>query len=148
MRWIQATADVCMEVGHNLRKEDEIEVHLSHGMSGLNAVMESYVHSDIIQAIEGDSGNPVGLTGVVGDQIWLLGTEELTATKHHRWQLCVYGREWVDYCLEMVGAPIGNHVYSKNRLSIRWLKHIGFTVEKPVAYGVAGALFCPFRREP
>jgi hypothetical protein len=147
MRWIQADEDVAMDIGLNIREQDELEVRLSHGMSGLEAVLDSYIESDICMAIEGDNGQPVGITGVCGDRIWLLGTYALTATKNHRRELCIYGREWVDYCLEETGGPIGNHVYSKNTASIRWLKFLGFTVEHPEPYGPSAALFCPFWRE-
>lgn len=147
MRWIQADEDVAMEIGLNIRDQDETEVRLSHGISGLEAVLDSYIESDICMAIEGDNGLPVGITGVCGDRIWLLGTYGLTATKNHRRELCLYGREWVDYCLEQTGGPIGNHVYSKNTASIRWLKFLGFTVEHPEPFGPSAALFCPFWRE-
>lgn len=147
MRWIQADEDVAMEIGLNIREQDEIEVRLSHGVSGLEAVLDSYIESDTCMAIEGDNGLPVGITGVCGDRIWLLGTYALTASKNHRRELCLYGREWVDYCLEQTGGPIGNHVYSKNTASIRWLKFLGFTVEHPEPHGPSAALFCPFWRE-
>jgi len=147
MKWIHATSCIAYEVGEQLRQEDRNEVLLSHGMNPKEAVFESYIQSQICQAIEGDNGNPVGLTGVVENKIWLLGTEELTATKSHRWQLSLHGREWVDHCLDFVGKPIGNHVYSKNKMSIRWLKHLGFTVHDPEPFGPWDALFCPFWRE-
>jgi hypothetical protein len=146
MRWIPANEEVAFAVGFALRQQDREEVKLSHGMDGLEAVLDSYIQSDVCQAIEGDNGNPVALTGVCGDRIWLLGTDELTATRSHRWQLCLHGREWVEYCLEVVGKPIGNHVYAKNRCSIKWLKHLGFTVEHPEPFGPSAALFCPFWR--
>ena len=75
-----------------------------------------------------------------------LTADGLTATKSHKKRLCLDGREWVDYCLKEVGKPIGNWVYHKNKLSIKWLKHLGFTVEGPQPYGHAGALFCQFWR--
>ena len=30
--------------------------------------------------------------------------------------------------------------------SLKWLKHLGFTVEPPEPYGPKGAMFCPFWR--
>lgn len=146
MKWIRADEDLAMEIGLNLRQQDCTEVMLSHGMSPIEAVIESYLNSDICQGIAGDDGIPVGMTGVCGDRIWLLGTYGLTATKSHRRQLCLYGREWVDYCLEETGRAIGNHVYAKNTRSIRWLKHLGFTVEHAEPFGPSAALFCPFWR--
>ena len=146
MRWIEPDVNMATEIGLNLREQDRIEVQLSHGIGGLHAVLGSYRQSRVCMAIEGDDGTPVGMTGVAGDRIWLLGTEGLTATKSHRWQLCLHGREWVEHCLEVVGCPIGNHVYAKNRQAIRWLKHLGFTVEHPEPIGPSLSLFCPFWR--
>ncbi|MFZ9569093.1 MAG: hypothetical protein ACO28M_04535 [Vulcanococcus sp.] len=147
MKWVRADEEIAMEIGLNLRTQDQHEVMLSHGVTGLEAVLESYLQSDICQAIEGDDGVPVGITGVCDDRIWLLGTYGLTATKSHRYQLCLHGREWVDYCLEEAGGFLRNMVYSKNTGSIRWLKHLGFAVEEPQPFGPSAALFCPFWRK-
>ena len=147
MRWIKAEPGDMYVIGENLREQDKTEVRLSHGLSPVEACIESYIHSNVIQAIEGDDGDPVGITGLVDNYIWLLGTDKLTATKNHRWQLCVHGREWVEYCLDMAGGMIENYVYSENKLSIRWLKHLGFNIEEPKPYGVADQMFCHFWRK-
>ena len=146
MKWIKPTTAVVQEVGTAMREADEVEVRLSHNLDPLTAISKSVLKSDICRAIEGDDGVPVGITGVTNQSIWLLGTDGLTATKSHKKRLCVDGREWVDYCLKEVGKPIGNWVYHKNKLYIKWLKHLGFTVEGPQPYGHAGALFCQFWR--
>ncbi len=147
MKWARCDPSMIYEIGENLRKEDQTEVKLSHGLTGLEACEQCYLASNVIQAIEGDDGDPVGITGVVGNSIWLLGTEKLTSTKHHRWQLSLYGREWVEYCMETAGGMVENYVYSKNKLSIRWLKHLGFNIEAPKPYGVAEEMFCHFWRK-
>tara|TARA_R100000664_G_C2718391_1_gene112669 strand:- start:186 stop:644 length:459 start_codon:yes stop_codon:yes gene_type:complete len=142
------TGDMVLDIGFNLRESDEIEVQLSHGMSGLNACMDSYCHSSMFQVFAGDDGTPVGITGMWHNSIWLLATDGLTATKSHRWQLCTLARQWVDLCVAEVGETIGNYAYSENKKSLKWLKHLGFTVGEPEPYGVKGALFCPFWRSP
>ena len=134
-------------IGENLREQDKTEVRFSHGLEPVEACLKSYIYSDVIQAIEGDDGEPIGITGLVGNHIWLLGTDKLTATKNHRWQLCLHGREWVEYCLDMAGGMIENYVYSENKLSIRWLKHLGFIIEEPKPYGVEDQMFCHFWRK-
>lgn len=146
MRWAEATEARAYYVGGNIRHQDEVEVWLSHRMPGPDAVMDSWAQSDLCRCIETSDGEPVGLTGVVGDRIWLLGTPGLTATKRRRLQLCIEGRGWVEHCLEQVGGPIGNDVYLQNRDSIRWLKFLGFTVESPRPLGLSAALFCRFWR--
>lgn len=147
MRWTSPTKERVLYVANRVRKEDAEEVWLSHGVSGPDAVMLSWVGSEICRCIETSAGEPVGLTGVAGTRIWMLGTNGLTATRGRRLQLCCDGRDWVDYCLEVVGRPIGNDVYAKNRQSIRWLRHLGFEVEPPRPIGVSGALFSRFWRE-
>lgn len=146
MRWINATDEVVNFIARNVRAQDDEEVRLSHGINGSTAVLSSWAYSQYCQAIEGDDGTPVGVTGLVNNTIWLLGTEGLTATRNHRLDLIHRGREWVDYCQSRVDGRIGNYVYAKNRMSIRWLKHLGFHVSQPEPYGPSAALFCPFWR--
>jgi len=130
----------------HMRLEDQEEVMLSHGITPEEAINYSYDNSQICHGIEGDDGMPIGLAGICEDRVWMLGTKELVATKYHRVQLGLHGRKWVDSCLRKVGKPIGNHVFSKNKMSIRWLKHLGFTVEEPKPFGPFDALFCQFWR--
>jgi RimJ/RimL family protein N-acetyltransferase len=147
MRWADPTEERAAYIAGRLRKEDEFEVWLSHRMTPYEAVLISLAGSDVCRCIESNDGEPLGVTGVCGDRIWMLGTDRLTESKQNRWELVVCGREWVDHCLEVVGVPIGNHVYAKNERSIRWLRHLGFTVEHPEPFGPSAALFCPFWRE-
>ncbi len=146
MKWIEPNEKVIQEIGLAMREADELEVRLSHDLDPLTAVMESAKNSDICRAIEGDNGDPVGLTGVTNQSIWLLGTDGLTATKNHRKTLCIDGIKWVEYCLDKTKKPIGNWVYHENKSSIKWLKYLGFTVETPRPYGLSRALFCQFWR--
>ena len=147
MRIVPAPARCFAEhIAFNMRIEDQEEIMLSHGITPDEAIHYSYSHSEICGGIEGDDGMPVGLTGVTGDRIWMLGTKEIASTKNHRLQLCLQGRKWVDSCLERVGEPIGNHVFAENKMSIRWLKFLGFTVAEPEPFGPFDALFCQFWR--
>tara|TARA_Y100001963_G_scaffold148439_1_gene226330 strand:- start:365 stop:814 length:450 start_codon:yes stop_codon:yes gene_type:complete len=130
----------------HMRLEDQEEIMLSHGITPVEAINYSYDNSEICHGIEGDDGMPVGLMGICGDRIWMLGTEEIAATKNHRLQLCLQGRRWVDSYMKGGGKPIGNHVFSKNKMSIKWLEHLGFSIEEPAPFGPFGALFCQFWR--
>ena len=144
MNWARPAAEYVEHVAKNVRPQDEIEVFLSDEITGYVAVMESFYTSDVCRVILGDDSTPVGVTGVCEDRIWLLGTPELTKSRSHRWQLAVHGREWVNHCIDVVGGPVGNHVYSENRESVRWLKHLGFDVLEEAPYGPKGALFHEF----
>ena len=146
MRWAQSTEERVTYIAQRLREADKTEVWLSHMASPYEAVFDSWASSDVCRCIETDAGEPVGLTGLVGSRIWMLGTDELTATRRRRLQLCNEGRGWVEHCLDVAGMPIGNDVYAKNTASIRWLKHLGFTVADPRPMGHAAALFSEFWR--
>ena len=144
--FLVADVDHVLDVAENLRKVDEEEVSLSHNINGREAVIESWAYSDIIRGMVTDDGVACGLCGVVGQRIWMLGTDRLTENRKARWQLCVEGRKWVDETIKELNAPLFNQVYSKNTESIRWLKYLGFTVERPRPIGLSGALFCDFWR--
>lgn len=148
MRLVEAECEAVWHVAHHVREQDDLEARLGWGMAGNHAVIVSWAASDLCVVIEGDDGNPIGVTGLDGTTIWMLGTEELTATRSHRRQLCSLGRRWVAHCLERVNMPIGNHAYAKNRRTLRWLKHLGFQVEAPVRFGPNNQPFCPFWRTP
>ena len=146
MRWAEPTEERAIYIAQHLRQEDRTEVWLSHRFTGTEAVMESWGQSDVVRCIETSDGEPVGLTGLVRNRIWMLGTPELTATRERRLQLCKEGGGWVEHCLSVAGMAIGNDVYAKNHQSIRWLKHLGFSVATPRPLGHSGELFCEFWR--
>ena len=146
MKWADATEQAALHIAANLRDEDRTEVWLSHGVSPMQAVMWSWTESDLVRCIASEAGEPLALTGLVRNRIWLLGTESLTATRGRRLQLCKEGRSWVETCLERAGMAIGNDVYAKNVRSIRWLKHLGFQVATPRPMGPSAELFSEFWR--
>lgn len=146
MRFVKPTKEMAIDIGLGLRAEDELEVRLSHNVDPVTAMLESFINSDICDALEGDDGTPVGMCGVARQQIWLLGTDNLTINKSHKKFLCIDGKEWVETCLKKVGKPLGNWVYAENKKSIKWLKYLGFTVNDPRPYGHNRALFCQFWR--
>ncbi len=147
MRWAEPTPERALRIAYNLREADKTEVWLSHRMTATEAVMRSVETAGICRCIETTEGVPVGLTGLNGNRIWMLGTQELTATRARRLQLCREGGEWVQHCLSVAGMSIGNDVYSRNTDSIRWLQHLGFRVAKPRPMGPSSALFSEFWME-
>ena len=144
---LEPDPDHVLYVAENLRQDDIQEVMLSHGATARDAVIDSWAYSDIVHGMATGDDVPCGLCGVAGHHIWMLGTDRLTESRENRWQLCVEGRQWVDYCIRELGGPLFNQVYSKNLESIRWLKFLGFTVESPRPFGPSAALFCDFWRD-
>ena len=146
MRWAEATEERALMIARNLREDDRQEVWLSHRATPTEAMLGSWGQSDLCRCIVTDDGEPVGMTGLNGNRIWMLGTDQLVATRRRRLQLCIEGRGWVEHCLEVAGMAIGNDVHAKNTASIRWLKHLGFSVARPRPLGDSAALFCEFWR--
>jgi hypothetical protein len=146
MKWAEPELNGVVYIAQNLRPEDRREVYLSDRVGPREAVLRSWCESQICRMIVMDDGEPAGLTGVNGDRIWMLGTPRLTSTRKGCLQLCREGRVWVEHCLQEVGRPLWNDVYSKNTQSIAWLRSLGFTVEQARPLGDSGALFRRFWR--
>ena len=105
MKWAEPTVDRVLHISKRLRKSDVEEVWLSHRKTAQEAVMQSWQGSQECRCIVTNAGLPVGITGLVGDRIWLLGTDDLAASKSRRLQLCKEGRGWVKHCLDVAGMP-------------------------------------------
>lgn len=79
--------------------------------------------------------------------IWLLATDELLATASHRRQFIRGGRQWVDGLLSSGRFPfLENWALSSNTTTLRWLEHLGFTVDTPQPMGRGCQLFSHFWR--
>lgn len=147
MNWAEPTVARVRHIAENLRRQDEREVFFSHGVTGEFAVIESWKKSAICRCIDGDQGQPVGICGVRDARsIWLLGTEELLATASHRHQFIRGGRQWVDELMADGHTLLENWALASNTASLRWLEHLGFTVDTPEPIGQSLALFCHFWR--
>lgn len=85
---------------------------------------------------------PVSLISGIGTP-WLLGTERVFAFPG---VLIREGRRYLQ-AMRNVYPSLANHVDARNVKSIRWLKHLGFTIGEPEPYGVAGLPFYPFHLE-
>ena len=147
MKWAVATPARVEYISNNVRKQDEIEVHYSHGVTGKEAVIGSWKESEICHCIDGDNGLPVGICGVNESLIWLLGTDDLFATSSHRRQFIRGGRKWVDGLIEDGNDFLHNWAMYSNQTTIRWLKHLGFTIDTPAPIGVSAQLFSHFWRK-
>lgn len=148
MKWAVPTLNGVVYIGNNLRQVDRMEVLLSDNMPGREAVLRSWIESDISQMIVTDEEEPCGMVGINHDIIWMLGTDKLIGSKKDCFQLCREARRWVEQQLKELNRPLWNDVWVKNTTSIAWLKSIGFTVEQPRPMGDSAALFCRFWRKP
>ncbi len=150
MRFVHPTDEQVDAVAHWLRPADRLEAKASDGIGASEAVWRSWNASAVRHGIESDDGEVIGLCGVCPDsgagQIWMLGTEGLTANRSHRLQLARHGREWVDGLLED-WKVLHNWVFAANHASIEWLEFMGFTVWPAQPHGPYSQLFRYFFRE-
>jgi hypothetical protein len=145
MRWVEPTRDRVEYVAQRLRKSDQDEVFNSDGITGEQAVWESWAESDLCRCIEGDDGTPVAICGVNKGVIWLLGTDELFASTSHVRQFIKGGKPWINGLVDDWGC-LHNWVYGKNTQSMKWLRSLGFTIHPAEPYGPFSQLFCYFER--
>ena len=71
---------------------------------------------------------------------WLLGTDLAVSNKR------VFLKHSAKGIAQMIQrCPfLYNHVHSANRVSVRWLKFMGFTIHKPEPHGMNNAMFHKF----
>jgi hypothetical protein len=147
MNWTTATHGRIMHVAQHMRAQDRAEVFASHGATPEDAVMQSWRSSLACHAIAGDDGEPVGLAGVsTGGRIWLLATDGLLSTPSHRRQFVRGAKMWVDALVGEGVGPLHNWALARNRVTLRWLESLGFTIEPPAPMGPRLELFCYFER--
>ena len=145
MNWSDPTPARVQRIAKMLRYQDRLEVLYSHSVTGEQAVYESWQNSQICRCIDGDDGKGVGICGVSGSWIWLLATDELLATASHRQQFLRGGRKWVDGLMANYDY-LENWALWSNQASLRWLKHLGFTIDTPAPRGHSAQLFSHFWR--
>lgn len=146
MNWADPTPARVQRIAKMLRHQDRLEVLYSHSATGEEAVYDSWRSSSICRCIDADDGKAVGICGVNGSLIWLLATDELLATASHRRQFIRGGRRWVDGLLADGHGCLENWALASNRTTLRWLQHLGFTVDTPEPMGRSCQLFCHFWR--
>lgn len=140
-----ATIDDCMDIGSRMRRADREEVWASAKVGPLTAMIESFNVSPMVWTGEVD-GEPVCMFGVGAVNIlsqrgapWLLGVEGL-----ERYSFAFLRRNR-PIIKEMIGtfSYLENYVDARNTTSIRWLRWLGFTIEKPQPHG---HMMLPFHR--
>lgn len=131
------TPDDILFVGSRLRASDLEEIEMMYGdVDPCDVLAASVAISDLCQCVE-VRGEVVGMGGVTrgGHKYgvgWVLGTDlmSMSPTACHRWI-----PEILEDCLRLY-PRLGNWVYEKNDLSLRWLTHMGFKETKREILGI------------
>lgn len=129
-------SDVCY-VAENMRQADVAEVYAAAGDSPMSALCKSVEMSDDPVTVASPEGVPLVIFGTVQRSLltgvgipWLLGCDE--ALKHKR-GFAKYAPKIVELMLEDY-EYLENYVHMKNRVSVRWLKRLGFKMDEPIRF--------------
>lgn len=136
---IPATHDHIAAIGKMVRAADRDELRASTNHSPEEAMEAGLAYSD--QAMTGlIDGVPVCMWGVVRESLVMnMGVPWMVATSLLDKNAATFLRHCKGPVLAMLGDydTLINHVDARNVKAIRWLKWLGFKVERePVEYGV------------
>ena len=111
-----------------------------------DTVMGSFEAAGLCSAVIGDNGVVVAICGVSKlekGRVWMLRTPGLWATLSHRRQIPGIAKAWLD---GLPNPTLYNWALASNTSNLKWLKSLGFQVEKPEPMGRSLALFSYFWR--
>lgn len=149
VKFVKPTRELIEALAADMRQADVDEIWASNHHTPIEALMNGLAKSDRSVIVTVDDEPCVMLGLVIRDILsgagvpWLLGTE--TALKHKRkflTQVPVVIDEMLTICPRLF-----NYVHVDNKVSIKWLKRIGFTIDEPVPYGRDNELFHKFHLE-
>lgn len=142
------TPEILQFIAENMREEDKTEVILSGAKDPMDALETVVRHSHFTLAVIADV--PLTVLGLRKMDImqgvgvpWLLSAEQ--ALQHKR-EFLLQSPPVIEEMLNICPTLI-NYVHAENRLSIRWLKWLGFEIGDPEPIGLNGAEFCRFMKE-
>ena len=119
-----------------LRQEDKDEIKALSGLSPETAVAFSIASSQTGYAAYYD-GELTAIFGISGDEIWLVGTDIIT---EHPVTFFRVSRK-IFHELSKGYEYLHNCVDARNKLHLRWLKWLGFTIEEAMYMGAEGMPF-------
>jgi hypothetical protein len=144
-----ATLADALSLAPRLRAGDLLEITLASGQTAEYVLVQSIGLSDgtAFAAIESDTGVVIAMGGVVAHGEvgvpWLLGSEEVR--KYPAVLICAARDSTLEWSKKH--PTLINFVHAENRLAIRWLKHIGYTLGQLFpSYGAGKAPFYQFYR--
>ena len=146
VKFIKPTQKLVEAIAADMRQADAAEVWASNHHTPIESLMKGWKisHSSVIITVNDEPCVMIGL--VVRDILsgtgvpWLLGTENaLKYKRHFLKQVPAVINEMLNICPNLF-----NYVHIKNKISINWLKRIGFTLDEPLQYGCDDELFHKF----
>jgi hypothetical protein len=149
IKFQKPTFNMIHYIAENMRDADRAEIWASHRKQPIESLMTGWTTS-AYSAIVTVNDVPCVMLGLVRRDLlsdygvpWLLGTNG--AIKHRREFLRLSPpviQEMLSVCPKLY-----NYVHVDNKVSIDWLRWLGFTFDEPQPYGVTGELFHKFHME-
>ena len=146
--FVEPTADGIEHIATNLRAADAAELRAASGSGDTPTLIRmSVLSSDSVVMAVNPYGVPVALLGVGTVSLiyntgcpWLVGTDDLD---RYRRALIACGRIYTAAMLQQY-ACLENHVDARNKRTVAWLQHLGFTLDPAAPFGPAGVAFHRF----
>ncbi len=141
-----ATLKDVLELSKTMRKGDVEEIQASNGITPYEALLMGFKVSKATVATA--DGEVIAMFGVASGAEgigtpWLLGSDLMATMKK---ELLEHPVKWLKEVNEKYPILI-NYVDARNKVAIRWLKHLGFTfVQRIPEYGNARIPFYEFVR--
>lgn len=147
VKLVRPNDELLAEIARNMREADRIEVKASSGLSPYESLKYSCGKSNFTVVVLVDD-TPIAVFGLsVINALTGLGTPWLlssTEALKHRREFFKLSPPIIQEMLSIC-PKLYNYVHAENKISIRWLKWLGFTVEcNPVEYGIKGEKFHKF----
>lgn len=149
VKFVKPTRELVEAIAADMRQADAAEVWASSHYTPVEAMMSSWEASDrsMIVTVNNEPCVMIGL--VIRDILsgagipWLLGTDNALKYKRH------FLTQVPDVIDEMLAIcpRLYNYVHARNKISVNWLKRIGFTIDEPVPFGCDNELFHKFHLE-
>jgi len=133
----------CIELASRLRKSDITEIWSSHHLEPLEALLLGLEYSNEIYSVFFDN-KLVLIFGITLDNNiycpWMLASNDIN--EHP----VTFYRQSKKIIKDIIQGYeyLENYVDANNTDSIKWLKWLGFTIDKPVPFGLEQKLFHRF----
>lgn len=146
VKFLKPNPEMIKHIADNMREADAVEVWEMSRQTPIQSIEEGLRLSDF-SAVVTVNDIPCAVLGLVVVDIltgtgvpWLLGTDHAVRQRRVFLSNCERGiKQMVQICPNLF-----NYVHAENKISVRWLSHMGFTVEDPMAMGEGGAMFHKF----
>lgn len=119
----------------NLREQDKNEVKLIYGENWFDKVWKDFKNLKTARIGYKNDNTPVVVFGVLPNgPVGIIGMLSTSDIEKEQKSFLVLGKKWVKSQGKKYKA-LENKVYSSNVKAIKWLKWMGFTVEKNLGLG-------------